>query len=165
MPLRKNSAVANQTATFSQMVDDIKQTLAKHRTKPSAKLSALEFVKEEIVSKHYPELLEQYRESRSSKPAAKNKRRSAKKPELVREIYGGLVYEYYPLGEYIVAAPGVCGGRPTIKYHRLDARWVIGYLRSGETPEELAHTFKIPVEAVHEAVKLAKVYDYEKSYA
>lgn len=165
MALRKSTAVAKQAETFDQMVNGIKQTLAKHRTKPSAKLSALEWVKEEIVSKHYPELLEQYRESRPAKPAAKSKRRSTKKSELVREIYGGLVYEYYPLGEHIVAAPGVCGGRPTIKYHRLDARWVIGYLRVGETPEELASAFNIPVEAVHEAVKLAQVYDYEKSYA
>ncbi len=86
-------------------------------------------------------------------------------PELVREDYGGRSYEYYPLGEYIVAAPGVCGGRPTIKYHRLDARWVIGYLRAGDTPEDLAREFNIPIEAVHEAVRLAEVFDYEKSYA
>ena len=26
------------------------------------------------------------------------------KPELVRELYSGEVYEYYPLGRYIVAA-------------------------------------------------------------
>lgn len=35
------------------------------------------------------------------------------KRELVSEIYGGEPYEYYPLGEHIVAAPGVCRGRPT----------------------------------------------------
>ena len=93
------------------------------------------------------------------------KARKGIKLELVRETRHGEPYEYYPLGKYIVAIPGVCGGRPTIKYHRLDARWVIGYLKSGETPEELASAFNIPVEAVHEAVKLAKVYDYEKSYA
>jgi len=33
---------------------------------------------------------------------------------------GGEPYEYYPLGEYIVIAPGVCGGRPTFKGTRLD---------------------------------------------
>src|SRR5438046_9046139 len=30
---------------------------------------------------------------------------------LVREMRGGEPYEYYPVGEYIVTAPGVCGGR------------------------------------------------------
>ena len=84
---------------------------------------------------------------------------------MVREIYGGEIYEYYPLGEHIVAAPGICGGRPTIKYHRLDARHVLGYLKSGESREWIAQTFNIPVEAVEEAVALADVYDYQKSYA
>ena len=41
-------------------------------------------------------------------------------PELVREIVGGAPYEYYPLGEFVVIAPGVCGGRPTLKYTRLE---------------------------------------------
>lgn len=36
--------------------------------------------------------------------------------ELMTEIVGGEPYEYYPLGEYVVRAPGVCGGRPTFKY-------------------------------------------------
>ena len=85
--------------------------------------------------------------------------------ELVREDYGGRIYEYYPLGEHIVAAPGICGGRPTIKYHRLDARHVLGYLKSGENREWIAANFDIPVEAVDEAVALASVYDYEMSYA
>jgi hypothetical protein len=38
---------------------------------------------------------------------------------LVCEMYGDVPYEYYPIGQYIVAAPGVCGGRPTFKYTRL----------------------------------------------
>ena len=85
--------------------------------------------------------------------------------ELVREMYGGEVYEYIPLGEYIVAAPNVCGGRPTIKYTRLDVRHVVGCLNIGETPEEVAHNYQIPVEAVYEAIALRDVYDYEQSYA
>ena len=40
--------------------------------------------------------------------------------ELVYEIVGGETYEYYPLGKYVVAAPKVCGGRPTFKYTRLE---------------------------------------------
>src|SRR5438093_7174788 len=42
--------------------------------------------------------------------------------ELVCEIVGGEPYEYYPLGQYVVRAPGVCGGRPTFKYTRIDVR-------------------------------------------
>jgi hypothetical protein len=48
--------------------------------------------------------------------------------ELVCEVIGGEPYEYYPLGEHIVAAPGVCGGRPTYKYTRIDVRHAIGLL-------------------------------------
>lgn len=84
--------------------------------------------------------------------------------KLVSEIYGGEVYEYYSLGEHIVAARGVCGGRPTIKYHRLDARYVVAFVRRGDRPEEVAKNYKIPLAAVNEAVELARVHDYEKSY-
>lgn len=84
--------------------------------------------------------------------------------ELVREEIGGEIYEYLPLGTHVVAATGVCGGRPTIKYHRLDARHILSYLNSGDTPEELAADFKIPIEAIQEVIHLASQYDYEKSY-
>ena len=95
---------------------------------------------------------------------ASKKRNPVATLELQSEIYGGEVYEYYPLGKYVVAAPGVCGGRPIIKYHRLDARWIIGYLQQGISPEELAKDFNIPLAAVHEVVKLNGILDYEKSY-
>jgi uncharacterized protein (DUF433 family) len=95
----------------------------------------------------------------------KNQAAKPQQQELVREVYGGEVYEYYPLGEYIVAAPGICGGRPTIKYHRLDARHILGFLRRGDSPELIARNYQIPVEAVHEVIELASAYDYEKSYA
>ena len=87
------------------------------------------------------------------------------KPKLVRETLDGEAYEYYPLGKYIVAAPGVSGGRPTIKYHRLDALHIIGFLKRGDTPNQIARNYHIPVGAVHEAVELASLYDYEESYA
>jgi hypothetical protein len=41
--------------------------------------------------------------------ASVTKRKTSTK-KLAREIYGGQIYEYYPLGQYVVAAPGVCGG-------------------------------------------------------
>ncbi|MDQ3754437.1 MAG: DUF433 domain-containing protein [Acidobacteriota bacterium] len=86
-------------------------------------------------------------------------------PQLVREMYGGDMYEYYPLGKYVVAARGVCGGRPTLKYTRMDARHVIGWLQLGRTAEDLAIAHRVPIAAIHEVVKLQSVYDYEKSYA
>ena len=85
--------------------------------------------------------------------------------ELVTEDLNGTPYQYFLLGKYVVAAPGVCGGRPTLKGRRLDARHVMGYLRTGDTAEQLAQDFKLPLEAIQEVVALAEVYDYEKSYA
>src|SRR2546428_6718584 len=80
--------------------------------------------------------------------------------KLVREIVGEESYEYYPLGEYIVVAPGVCGGRPTFKYTRIDVRHALGLLAAGRTAEQVAHGYDIPLEAVQEALGLAaRVFD------
>lgn len=89
----------------------------------------------------------------------------ARLPEMVVEEFGGREYAYVPLGKYVVAARGVCGGRPTIKYTRLDARHVIGMLRAGEAPARIARNHQIPIAAITEAIALAEVYDYELSYA
>lgn len=94
-------------------------------------------------------------------PKAPNK---APKLEMMREELYGAPYEYSSLGKYVVAARGVCGGRPTIKHHRLDARHIIGCIKAGDTPQQIARNYKIPVAAVNEAIELASVYDYEKSY-
>lgn len=47
------------------------------------------------------------------------------KAKVVREIVGGEVYEYVPLGKYTVSAEGVCDGRPTSKYPRVEVRHII----------------------------------------
>ncbi|MGH9767301.1 MAG: DUF433 domain-containing protein [Blastocatellia bacterium] len=60
--------------------------------------------------------------------------------EVVEEI-NGEKYEYLPLGKYVVAARGVCGGRPTIKYHRLDARHVLALIDTGEAPAQVAREY------------------------
>jgi uncharacterized protein (DUF433 family) len=75
--------------------------------------------------------------------------------KLVSEIYGGEPYEYYPLGEHVVAAPGVCGGRPTFKYTRIDVRHAISLLSGGWTVEAIAQAYEFPVVAVQEALELA----------
>lgn len=75
--------------------------------------------------------------------------------KLLREIVGGYPYEYYPVGQYIVIAPGICGSRPTFKYTRIDVRHALGLLAAGQTTEEVARNYKIPIEAVQEALELA----------
>ncbi len=80
---------------------------------------------------------------------------SERKRRLICEVVGGEPYEYYPLGEHIVAAPGVCGGRPTFKYTRIDVRHAIGLLADGRTLEQVAQSYRVPVEAVREALDLA----------
>ena len=75
--------------------------------------------------------------------------------ELVCEIVGGEPYEYYALGQYVVSAPGVCGGRPTFKYTRIDVHHAIGLLSGGWTVERVAEAYRLPVAAVQEALQLA----------
>jgi uncharacterized protein (DUF433 family) len=79
------------------------------------------------------------------------------KKGLVCEIVGGEPYEYCPLGQYIVAAPGVCGGRPTFKYTRIDVRHVLSSLAAGESPEEVCEDYqgRISLAAIEEAQRLA----------
>jgi len=79
-------------------------------------------------------------------------------PTLVREERGGEPYEYYPLGKYVVAAPAVCGGRPTFKYSRLEVGVVLALLASGKPVETIADEFGesgLNTEAIREAARLA----------
>ena len=74
---------------------------------------------------------------------------------LVSEILDGEPYEYYPLGDYVVRAVGVCGGRPTFKYTRIGVEHALGRLSMGWTVEQVAESYTLPVEAVREALDLA----------
>jgi uncharacterized protein (DUF433 family) len=78
---------------------------------------------------------------------------------LTREMSGDTVYEYYPIGHYVVSAPDVGGGRPTFKYTRLEVAVVLDLLASGWTVECLVEEYtqsQLTPEAVGEAVRLAK---------
>lgn len=82
----------------------------------------------------------------------------SQKPPLVREEYGGEMYEYYPLGKYVVVAPGVCGGRPTFKYTRLEVSMVMAMLERGDSPEQIIKEYEpshLTQDAVAEAIRLA----------
>lgn len=80
------------------------------------------------------------------------------KPKLVREEYGGETYEYYPLGEYVVVAPGVCGGRPTFKYTRLEVSVILSMVARGSSIPEILFQYdksRINDAAIKEAIQLA----------
>lgn len=79
--------------------------------------------------------------------------------QLIREMVGGEPYEYFPLGEHIVSAPGVCGGRPTFKYTRLEAAYILDLVAGGWSIEKVVQHYKasrLTAEAVSEAIELAK---------
>jgi uncharacterized protein (DUF433 family) len=81
------------------------------------------------------------------------------KQELVREKRGEDMYEYFPLGKYIVAAPKVCRGRPTFKYTRIQVAFVLDLLAEGWTVDRVTREYKasnITAPAVREAINLAK---------
>ncbi len=76
--------------------------------------------------------------------------------ELKTEILEGKPYRYYPLGKYIVRALGVCGGRPTFKYTRIEISGTLDRLASGEDIESIVSGYRdcVPKEAVIEAIRL-----------
>ena len=77
------------------------------------------------------------------------------KAELVQEMYGDELYEYYPLGKYVVSAPGVCGGRPTFKYTRLEVSTILALIASGEAIEQVVQAYafsQLTPGAVREAI-------------
>jgi uncharacterized protein (DUF433 family) len=79
------------------------------------------------------------------------------KRKLVHEEVDGEVYEYVPLGKYVVSAPGVCRGRPTFKYTRIEVAGVLEWLSAGNSLEELLAGYKgrVSREAIQEAATLA----------
>jgi len=76
--------------------------------------------------------------------------------ELMTEIVGGEPYRYYPLGDYVVRAVGVCGGRPTFKYTRIEITGTLERLAAGESLEDIVAGYRGRVSraAIMEAVQL-----------
>lgn len=78
--------------------------------------------------------------------------------EIEQEIVGGEAYRFYPLGKYVVAAPGICGGRPTFKYTRLEVSMILTRMAAGESLDALIAAYsqsRLSREAVQEAIRLA----------
>ncbi|MCL4267783.1 MAG: DUF433 domain-containing protein [Anaerolineae bacterium] len=78
--------------------------------------------------------------------------------ELLSEMVGGEKYEYHPLGQYIVRAPGICGGRPTFKYTRIEVSVILGRIAQGISVDDIVVAYNDPHlthEAIYEAMMLA----------
>ena len=75
---------------------------------------------------------------------------------LVVEIVGGEPYEYAPLGQHIVRAIGVCGGRPTVKYTRVEMSHLLDRIAQGDSIEEITGDYnkRVSREAVAEAIEI-----------
>ncbi len=76
--------------------------------------------------------------------------------QLITETVGNEPYQYYPLGKYVARAPGVCGGRPTFKYTRIEITGTLDRLAAGETIDKIVAGYrgKVSREAVIEAIHL-----------
>lgn len=76
--------------------------------------------------------------------------------QLVTEFIDGEPYRYQPLGDYVVRAPDVCGGRPTFKYTRIEITGTLDRIAAGEPIDQIVSGYRgrVPREALAEAVQL-----------
>ena len=74
----------------------------------------------------------------------------------VAEIIGGKPYTYHPMGEHVVRADGVCGGRPTFKYTRIEVTGALARLAVGESLETIVAGYdgRVSKEAMLEAIEI-----------
>jgi uncharacterized protein (DUF433 family) len=90
------------------------------------------------------------------KRAATNRTSAPRGLKLVRETTSQGVYEFYPIGRYVVIAPGVCGGRPTFRGTRVEVRTIFDWLGNGRTVKDILRGYpSLSKAAVEEAIKLA----------
>jgi uncharacterized protein (DUF433 family) len=77
---------------------------------------------------------------------------------MITEIVGGEPYDYYPLGQYVVRAKGVCDGRPTFKYTRIEIAGTITRVAAGENIDAIVEGYRgrVSREAVEEAIDVAR---------
>lgn len=75
---------------------------------------------------------------------------------LVTEMVGGEPYRYVSLGDFVVCAPEVCGGRPTFKYTRIEIKGTLDRLAAGEDIDHVTAGYRERVsrEAIGEASQL-----------
>lgn len=91
--------------------------------------------------------------------SAARRTRNPRAKKLVREMRGGQVYEYYPLGRFVVVAPQVAGVKPIFKCTRVRVKRALDMIADGATIQEVAEKLDsafIPPEAIREALDLAR---------
>ena len=76
--------------------------------------------------------------------------------ELITEVLNGEPYQYYPLGAHVVRAVGICGGRPTFKYTRIEITGTLDRLAAGESLDAIVAGYRgrVSREAVMEAAQI-----------
>jgi len=76
--------------------------------------------------------------------------------KLITEMIEAELYQYYPLSEHVVRAIGVCDGRPTFKYTRIEITGTLERLAAGETIDEIVNGYRgrVTHDAIFEAVRL-----------
>jgi uncharacterized protein (DUF433 family) len=69
-------------------------------------------------------------------------------------MVGNEPYQYYPLSENIVRAIGVCDGRPTFKYTRIEITGTLERLAAGENIDKIVKGYRgrVTHDAIIEAV-------------
>jgi uncharacterized protein (DUF433 family) len=87
--------------------------------------------------------------------------------KMVSEMVGGEPYDYYPPGQYIVAAKGVCGGRPTFKYTRIEIAGTLTRVAAGESIDHIVEGYRgrVPRQAIEEAIAIAPCVESRKEPA
>ncbi len=75
---------------------------------------------------------------------------------LITEVVNDESYQYYPLGEYVVRAVGICGGRPTFKYTRIEITGLLDRLAAGESLDVIIAGYRgrVSREAALEAIQI-----------
>jgi uncharacterized protein (DUF433 family) len=76
--------------------------------------------------------------------------------KVMTEIIQGETYQYYPLGKHVVRAVGVCGGRPTFKYTRIEIAGTLDRLAAGESLDEIVAGYRgrVSRDAIIEAIQI-----------
>ena len=76
--------------------------------------------------------------------------------KVITEIINGEPYQYYPLGKHVVRAVGVCGGRPTFKYTRIEIAGTLDRLAAGESLDEMVAGYRgrVSRDAIIEAIQI-----------
>ena len=75
---------------------------------------------------------------------------------MITEIIDDEPYEYIPLGEYVVKAKGVCGGRPTFKYTRILIAGTMERIDAGEDIDSIVEGYRgrVSKDAILEARRI-----------